>query len=94
MPPEKVVAAWLTVQRTITNDPEADTKPEFARVQAAKLIHRLASGTRKTWEQRDANDRLVRIDRLEVYPRSRGRVLREIGKDVEAACEGLEQSLL
>jgi len=85
VPPEKIVEAWLSVQRAIQSDPEADTRPEFARVQAAKLVHRLASGTRKAWEQRDARGRLVRVDRLEEYPRSRGRVLREIGMDMEAA---------
>lgn len=89
VPPEKVVGAWLTVQRAIANDPEADTKPEFARVQAAKLVHRLASGKRKSWKQRDVNDRVVRVDRLEVYPRSRGRVLREIGDDIERSCESI-----
>lgn len=86
VPPEKIVAAWLTIQRAIENDPEADTRPEFARVQAAKLIHRLASGTRKTWEQRDAAGTVMRVERLEVYPRSRGRVLKEIGADIENVC--------
>lgn len=89
VPPLKVVAAWLTIQRAIEHDPEAITRPEFARVQAAKLVHRLASGTRKSWEQRDASGRLVRVDRLEVYPRSRGKVLREIGADIEAVCGSL-----
>lgn len=86
VPPEKIVAAWLSVQRAIQSDPEADTRPEFARVQAAKLVHRLASGTRKTWEQRDAEGRLIRIDHLEVYPRSRGVVLRYLGADIEDIC--------
>lgn len=90
VPPERIVAAWLSVQQVIKADPEADTRPEFARVQAAKIVHRLASGTRRVWEQRDESGRILREDRLEVYPRSRGRVLREIGEDIETSCFGLE----
>ena len=85
VPPEKVIISWLSIQRVIQYDPEADTRPEFCRVQAAKLVHRLASGTRKSWEHLDASGRIVREEKLEVYPRSRGLVLREIGRDIEKA---------
>ena len=86
--PLRPVAAWLAIERTIASDPEADTRPEFARVQSAKLVHRMASGTRKVWEQ-PGQDASKRVTRLEVYPRSRGQVLRHIGNDLEMACEPL-----
>jgi hypothetical protein len=65
----------------IRDDPQADSKREFRHVQAAKLVHRMASGTHKRWGE-GAN-----VTELHVYPRSRGRVLRHIGQAVEEACE-------
>jgi len=79
--PFRVVAAWLAVEMAIAADPQAERKPEFKRVQAAKLIHRMASGTHKRWgEGRTAKE-------LHVYPRPRGRVLRHMGQALEEACE-------
>ena len=86
--PEKVLLAWLAVSEAIRTDPEADTKPEFRRVQAAKLVHRLASGTHKRWE-RERADGSKHVEKLDVYPRSRGRVLRFLGEDIEQAMEPL-----
>lgn len=80
--PGKVIAAWLTVELAIAADPQADRKPEFKRVQAAKLIHRMASGTHKRWESGPGG-----AQELHVYPRPRGRVLRHIGSDIEKAVE-------
>ena len=61
-------------------------------MQAAKLVHRMASGTHKRWEQPTlsvgADGRSVtRNVELHVYPRSRGRILRHIGEDLEEAVE-------
>jgi hypothetical protein len=79
--PRRLVAAWLVVEMMIRDDPQADPKAEFKRVQAAKLVHRMASGTHKRWgEGAGATE-------LHVYPRSRGRVLRHIGEALEEACE-------
>lgn len=78
--PHKVVAAWLTIEMTIAADPQPERKAEFKQVQAAKLIHRMASGTHKRWETGSGG-----VQELHVYPRSRGRVLRHIGKDIEEA---------
>ncbi|MER9976243.1 hypothetical protein [Mesorhizobium sp. M0085] len=79
--PRRVVAAWLTIEMVIRDDPQADLKAEFKRVQAAKLVHRMASGTHKKWgEGASATE-------LHVYPRSRGRVLRHIGDALEEAVE-------
>ena len=79
--PADVVAAWLAVEMIIAADPQAERKVEFKRVQAAKLVHRMASGTHKRWGE-GAN-----VKELHVYPRSRGRVLRHIGEALEKAVE-------
>lgn len=80
--PRRVVAVWLAVEMIIRDDPQAETKDEFKRVQAAKLIHKMASGTHKRWDNGPNG-----VRELHVYPRSRGRVLRHMGKDVETAVE-------
>jgi hypothetical protein len=80
--PCRVVAAWLAVEMAIATDPTAETKPEYKRVQAAKLIHRMASGTHKRWETGPSGPQ-----ELHVYPRSRGRVLWHVGADLEEAAE-------
>jgi hypothetical protein len=73
--PVKVLADVLAVEMIIRDDPQADHKREFKEVQAAKLVHRMASGTHKRWgEGASATE-------LHVFPRSRGRVLRHLGKD-------------
>ena len=86
--PERILEAWLAVSATIATDGEADTRPEFRRVQAAKIVHRLASGTHKVWRTPVSGGREV-LEKLDVYPRSRGRVLRHLGEDIERACETL-----
>ncbi|MER8368042.1 hypothetical protein [Mesorhizobium sp. M1378] len=78
--PGRVVAAWIAVEIAIAADPQADRKPEYKRVQAAKLVHKMASGTHKRWETGPGG-----VQELHVYPRSRGRVLRHIGEDIEEA---------
>jgi hypothetical protein len=79
--PAAVVAAWLAVEMIIAADPQAERKAEFKRVQAAKLIHRMSSGTHKRWGEGPT------ATELHVYPRSRGRVLRHVGEALEGACE-------
>ncbi|TGQ36546.1 hypothetical protein EN859_021905 [Mesorhizobium sp. M00.F.Ca.ET.216.01.1.1] len=83
--PRGVVAAWLAVEIAIRDDPQAETKAEFKRVQAAKLVHKMASGTHKRWGDGPGTKE------LHVYPRSRGRVLRHIGEALEQATELLVQ---
>ena len=79
--PRRVVAAWLAVEMIVRADPQAEKKAEYKRVQAAKLVHKMASGTHKRWGEGPS------AKELHVYPRSRGRVLRHIGADVENAVE-------
>ncbi|MBZ9922210.1 hypothetical protein LB579_31515 [Mesorhizobium sp. BR1-1-7] len=78
--PRRVVAAWLAVEMATAADPQADRKPEYRRVQAAKLVHRMASGTHRRWESGPGG-----AQELHAYPRSRGRVLRHIGESIEEA---------
>ena len=90
--PEKVVDAWLVIELAIRFDEAPDLKREFKRVQAAKLVHRLASGSHKSWKASGGvwsgskSTSPVETE-IHVYPHSRGRVLRHIGADMEAACE-------
>jgi hypothetical protein len=51
-------------------------------VQTAKLVHRLASGTHKVWlvTPGDATE-------MYVYPASRGRLLRNLGKTLQRGVE-------
>lgn len=81
--PRLVMAVWLAVEMTLKEDPQPDLRPEYKRVQAAKVVHRMASGTHKRWEQGPSG----RPEELHVYPRPRGRVLRHIGQDLQTACE-------
>lgn len=83
--PRRVVVAWVAIEAIVRDDPQSDTKAEYKRVQAAKLIHKMASGTHKKWG--DGSD----AKQLHVYPRSRGKVLRHMGRDAEQACELLVQ---
>jgi hypothetical protein len=79
--PRKVVVAWLALELAVRADPQPELKSDYKRVQAAKLVHRMASGTHKQWgDGPNAKE-------LHVYPRSRGRVLRHIGADIENAVE-------
>ena len=84
--PLEVLAVWLAVDMRLRDDPALDRHDEYRRVQAAKLIHRMAGGTHKRWE-RDRADGSVEITALHKHPVSRGRVLRIVGEDVALACE-------
>lgn len=76
--PRRVVAAWLAIELIIRSDSQPETKVEYKRVQAAKLVHKMASGTHKQWQSGPGG-----AQQLHVYPRSRGRVLRHIGRDID-----------
>lgn len=90
--PLKPVEAWVTIELAIAFDPAPDLSEEFKLVQAAKRVHRLASGSHKVWEH-EAPRRIAnyfttetRRTELHVYPHSRGRVLRHLGNDLKEAC--------
>ena len=79
--PRLVIAAWMAVEMAIKDDQHPELKPEYKRVQAAKIVHRMASGTHRKWENKD------RAAELHIFPRSRGRVLRHLGEMLERAME-------
>ena len=81
--PRLPIAAWLAVEMLLKDDQQPDWRPEYKRVQAAKVVHRMASGTHKRWENGPGG----RPQELHAYPRPRGRVLRHIGQDLQTACE-------
>ena len=74
--PRLVVAAWLAVEMVVHDDTQPNDRIEFRRVQGAKVVHRMASGSRRTWGGQ----------KFEVYPRPRGKVLRYIGESLQEAC--------
>lgn len=90
--PLKVLEAWLVVDRMIAADPQPDESVEFRRVQAAKIVHRMASGSHKRWVREVprmvgvANAPTKQVIELHKYPHSRGKVLRYLGADMEEAC--------
>ena len=90
--PVDVVAAWLTVDLRLHDDPQPDRHDEYRQVQVAKLIHRMAGGTHKRWE-RQRGDGSVEVSELHKHPVSRGRVLRLAGGSLVAACSGLERAV-
>jgi hypothetical protein len=86
--PLEVVAAWLAVDMRLRDDLQPDRHREYRYVQVAKLIHRMAGGSHKRWEREPGNGR-VEVTELHKYPISRGRVLRIIGSQLAAVCDGL-----
>ena len=82
--PGRPLEAWLAIELIIEADPQAERKVEFKRVQAAKLVHRLASGSHRTWERQRPDGRVV-VQELHKFPHSRGQVLRHLGTQVEGA---------
>ncbi|MGV2077579.1 MULTISPECIES: hypothetical protein [unclassified Rhizobium] len=80
--PRQVIAACIAVELTVQADPQPDSKSEFRRVQMAKQMHKLASGTHKQWPSTAGGPK-----ELHVYPRSRGQVLRHLGVDLEKCIE-------
>ena len=90
--PRLIIAVWLSIEMVIRDDKQPVSTTEFKRVQAAKVVHRMASGSHRKWEQeiRDLNHpgrMKIHVTEMHVYPRSRGRILRHIGADLERAVE-------
>lgn len=84
--PLKPLAAWLAIEMIFLADPQRENKQHFKRVQAAKIVHRLASGSHKRWEI-TGYDGKPRVTELHKYPRSRGRVLVHMGQQLERVAE-------
>jgi hypothetical protein len=84
--PIRPLAAWIAIELITIEDPQAENKSHFKRVQAAKLIHRMASGTHKRWEQINSRGE-IQVKQMHTYPRSRGKVLMYIGEQIQNAAE-------
>lgn len=84
--PARILAVWLAVELIERDDLQPEAKAEFRRVQVAKVLHRMSSGTHRRWETPTASGQTV-VQELHAYPHSRGRVLRHIGQSLEAAAE-------
>lgn len=89
--PLQVLSAWLAVAMRHSDDIQPERRIEFRRVQAAKILHRLAGGTHKRWE-RDVGGRKD-VTELHKYPASRGRVLRHVGRFASWSAEPLDGHL-
>lgn len=84
--PMRPLAAWIAVELITLNEPQSESNSHFKRVQAAKLIHRMASGSHRKWEQLNSVGEAISIE-MHTYPRSRGKVLVHIGESIEKATE-------
>lgn len=83
------MAIYLGVSALIEDDWKSHNVREFRIVQAAKAVHRLASGTHRNWDFWDPLTGGTRPYTLHAYPRSSGHVLRKIGEALEKACDEL-----
>lgn len=90
--PRDALAVWLAVEMRIRDDHQPDRHREYKRVQAAKLIHRMAGGSHKRWKH-ETNGR-THTTELHKHPASRGLVLRRIGEQLEKAAASLAASHL
>lgn len=86
--PRRLLVIYLGVGALIEDDLGSHRTREFKIVQAAKAIHRLASGTHRRWEMFNPLGPNVHTE-LHAYPRSSGIVLRKIGETLEKAGEFL-----
>lgn len=85
---DRLAAIYLAVSALIEDDLGSHRTREFRLVQAAKAVHRLASGTHRRWQMWNPTGKPVPVE-LHAYPRSSGLVLRKIGETLEAACREL-----
>ncbi|WP_245428633.1 hypothetical protein [Kumtagia ephedrae] len=86
--PDRLIAICLATAALIEDDRGSHRVREFRIVQAAKAVHRLASGTHRSWNIETRDGRMVPYT-LHAYPRSSGLVMRRLGEALEKACEGL-----
>lgn len=85
VPPQRIVSIVLAVAALIEDDPTAHRIKEFRTVQTCKAVHRLASGTHRVWVVEDHQGRKRRTE-MHAFPKSTGRVLREMGRMLEQPC--------
>uniref|UniRef100_A0A7Z0Q9S1 Uncharacterized protein n=2 Tax=Bradyrhizobium barranii subsp. barranii TaxID=2823807 RepID=A0A7Z0Q9S1_9BRAD len=86
VPPLRIVSIALAVSALIKADATVPRAKEFRTVQICKAVHRLASGTHRVWVVEDHQGRKRRTE-MHAFPKSTGRVLREMGRMLEQPCE-------
>lgn len=89
----RLLAIYLGVSALIEDDWGSVRSREFRTVQAAKAVHRLASGTHKEWETWNPLGPPRKVV-MHAYPRSAGLVLRGIGETLEKACAPVSKEAL
>ncbi|CDZ62584.1 Hypothetical protein NGAL_HAMBI2605_20430 [Neorhizobium galegae bv. orientalis] len=90
--PERILAIFLGVSALIEDDWKSHNVREFRIVQAAKVMHRLASGTHRHWDVWNPRTGGTLPYDMHAYPRSSGIVLRKMGEIVEKACGNLSKT--
>lgn len=90
----RLVAIYLGVSALMEDDWKSHNVREFRIVQAAKAVHRLASGTHRKWDFWDPLTGGTRLYQIHAYPRSSGLVLRKIGEALEKACADLARAVV
>ncbi len=83
--PVRLLAIHLGVYALIEDDRGSHRIPDFRRVQVAKALHRLASGSHAPW-MTIANGKAHWVTRHD-YPKSSGLVLRHMGEAMATASE-------
>lgn len=83
---QRIISIVLAVSALIKADATAPRAKEFRTVQICKAVHRLASGTHRVWIVEDHQGRKRRTE-MHAFPKSTGRVLREMGRMLELPCE-------
>ncbi|MEY9605315.1 hypothetical protein ABIF74_010007 [Bradyrhizobium japonicum] len=86
VPPQRIVSIVLAISALIKADATAPRAKEFRTVQICKAVHRLASGTHRVWVVEDHQGRKRRTE-MHAFPKSTGRVLREMGRMLEEPCD-------
>jgi hypothetical protein len=83
--PERLLAIHLGISALIEDDAGSHRVTEYRIVQVAKAAHRLASGTHRHWDFPMDDGSTAPIE-FHAYPKSSGRILRVIGKEIEEIC--------
>lgn len=86
--PDRLLVIHMAVNALIEDDLGSHRVEEYRVVQVAKAAHRLASGTHRQWEW-PMPDGTTRPLRMHVYPKSSGRVLRVMGREIDELCAGV-----
>lgn len=88
--PLAILAVWSSVQECHSDDPQPERSLEYRHVQSAKILHRMAGGSHKSW---GGYGGVPKVD-LHKYPASRGKVLRHVGRQLERASSSIPNELL